>query len=168
MNESERAAMERQNAELRRQLAELEDRIDAVARPLAPEDIAKLEESRTRADGIAKMFGEEAPTPQTGERPEAYRIRVLKGLQRYSPAFADFDLEHADADLLDVAEREIFAAAEQVAQSGTEMEGRLVRQDTVNTVGQRTTNFYGDPAEWMKPFVSGGQVCRVVRPGFGQ
>lgn len=101
-----------------------------------------------------------------GERPDAFRVRVLRGLQRHSPTFADFDLARADAALLNVAEGEIYQAAERVASGGTEAATPLVKAEETDGAGRRITRYFGDWLAAYGPFVSGGQVCRVVRPGF--
>ncbi|HVC45257.1 MAG TPA: hypothetical protein VND20_10615 [Candidatus Binataceae bacterium] len=157
--------IELENAHLRRRLADLEARVAALRTPLESDALAELAQLQSRADAVAAKFGEVAPSPMRGERPDAFRVRVLRGLQRHSPTFADFDLARADAALLNVAEREIYQAAERVASSGTDAAAPLVKVEETDGAGRRITHYFGDPLAWMSPFMSGGQVCRVIRPG---
>ena len=166
MSPSDRAALERTNADLRHRVANLEARVAAARRPLESRDLNELEQIKARADAVAAKFGKPAPAPMPGERPEAFRVRVLHDLQRHSPEFSDFDLARADHAMLEVAEREIFKAAERVAESGTETSAPLVEVEEVDAFGRRVTKRYGDFLAAYGSFMAPGAVCRVSRPGF--
>lgn len=161
MTETELEAMR-----LRRENRDLERRIEAACTARTSEEIAALDAIQRRAESVTAKFGEAPPMPRPGERPHEFRVRVLERLQGRSPEFADFDLARADSALLAVAEREIFKAAEEVARSGLEAKQPLVRVDEKNEGGQTVSSFYGDPLEWMRPFMGSGTVCRITRPGF--
>jgi len=166
MSPSERAAMARQNEALRETIAELEHLIHKVRTPRAPAELDALAAIQSRADSVATKFGEAGPRPVQGETLRAFRLRVLEGLQHHSPEFTDFNLGRADGAMLDVAENEIFKAAERVAESGTETSAPLVEVEETNALGQRITKRYGDWLAAYGPFMGGGQVCKITRPGF--
>ncbi len=166
MSPSERAAMERQNSALRETIAELDHLIHKVRTPRAPAELDALAAIQSRADSVAAKFGEAGPRPVQGETLRAFRLRTLENLQHHSPEFTDFDLSRADGAMLDLAEDEIFKAAERVAESGTETSAPLVEVEETNALGQRITKRYGDWLAAYGPFLGGGQVCKIARPGF--
>lgn len=150
---------------LQRQLRDQEAQIRALRTGLTPREYDELSALQARADSIERKFGASGPAPKPGERPASYRRRVLQRLARHSPTFRDFDAAHADPAMLDVAEREIFKAAEQATPSATELRGRLVPHVEEDPSGRKITKFYGDNMTWMQQFMNHGAVCSIVRPG---
>ncbi|MGH7012555.1 MAG: hypothetical protein ACREEL_00095 [Stellaceae bacterium] len=158
------ADLERENAALRQRLTDAENLYAAIQRPATPTERDQLATTQARADSLAAKFGEHAPAPMPGERPDNFRRRVLSGLKKFSPQFADFDVARADDALLAVAEPAIYEAAEAVAHAGTATTAALVKVEEADSTGRKITRYYGDNLAWMAPFMSGGQIVRINRP----
>jgi hypothetical protein len=164
----ERYRLEQENARLRQQIAEAQAAVDAAQRPRDGAEMDDLARLQSRADSVAAMFGDRAPSPMPGEKPGAFRLRLLQKFQRHSPDFKDFDFARADSAIIDLAEPVVYQAAEAVGRSGDVAPRGLVKVEEKDSAGRTVTKFYGNNLEWMAPFMSGGQVVRIERPGFGQ
>jgi hypothetical protein len=106
----------RQVAELRQQLAALDERVTlnfAAANP------GRYRAVQARADSAYHAFGKPgAPAPMTGETLLRYRRRLLRPLIQYSPTWRQADLMNM-GDALDVAEGEIYEHAKRAAPAPT-------------------------------------------------
>jgi flagellar biosynthesis GTPase FlhF len=111
--EAERMAKEKADSDLRREIAELRSRIPTE---LSDADRNELADAQIKADSVFSAFGQRAPSPVSGEKPLAYRRRLLVKLQEHSPDFKGVDLSAiADAQLLNIAEKQIYADAQSAA-----------------------------------------------------
>lgn len=125
---------------------------------------SKLLETQARADAVYMQHGLQAPRAIAGERVGAYRKRLLRQFQRFSPAWKSVDLSRiADRGTLDVAEAAIYADAIQEAQHPTDIPVGTLRPVVRKLeTGHTVTEFYGSPSAWMSKF-SGPVSQRVKR-----
>ncbi|EAB9862813.1 NUDIX hydrolase [Salmonella enterica] len=150
--EAERMAKEKADADVRREIAELKSRIPTE---LSDEERNEVANAQVKADSVFSCFGKRAPVPLSGEKPLAYRRRLMIQLQEHSPDFKTVDLSSiADSALLSVAEKTIYADAQKSAilSVGPGMLREIKRADAT---GRQISTFEGDPAVTWAPFQSG-------------
>lgn len=150
--EAERMAKEKADSELRQQIADLRSRIPTE---LSDEERNEVADAQVKADSVFSCFGKRAPVPLSGEKPLAYRRRLMIQLQEHSPDFKSVDLSSiADSALLSVAEKNIYADAQKSA-SLSVGPGMLREIKRADATGRQISTFEGDPAATWAPFQSG-------------
>lgn len=150
--EAERMAKEKADSELRHQIADLRSRIPTE---LSDEERNEVADAQVKADSVFSCFGKRAPIPLSGEKPLAYRRRLMIQLQEHSPDFKSVDLSSiADSALLNVAEKQIYADAQKSA-SLSVGPGMLREIKRADATGRQISTFEGDPAATWAPFQSG-------------
>ncbi|MDU6685361.1 NUDIX domain-containing protein [Phytobacter diazotrophicus] len=150
--EAERMAKEKADSDLRREIAELKSRIPTE---LSDADRNELADAQLKADSVFSAFGQRAPSPTPGEKPLPYRRRLLVKLQEHSPDFKGVDLSAiADAQLLNIAEKQIYADAQSAA-SLSVGPGQLREIKRADATGRMISTFEGDPAAAWAPFKLG-------------
>ncbi|MEF3136373.1 NUDIX hydrolase [Klebsiella quasipneumoniae subsp. quasipneumoniae] len=150
--EAECMAKEKADSDLRREIAELRSRIPTE---LSDADRNELADAQIKADSVFSAFGQRAPSPVSGEKPLAYRRRLLVKLQEHSPDFKGVDLSAiADAQLLNIAEKQIYADAQSAA-SLSVGPGQLREIKRADATGRMISTFEGDPAAAWAPFKLG-------------
>lgn len=150
--EAERMAKEKADSELRQQIADLRSRIPTE---LSDEERNEVADAQVKADSVFSCFGKRAPVPLSGEKPLAYRRRLMIQLQEHSPDFKSVDLSSiADSALLSVAEKTIYADAQKSA-SLSVGPGMLREIKRADATGRQISTFEGDPAAAWAPFQSG-------------
>ncbi|PLC66072.1 NUDIX hydrolase [Citrobacter sp. L55] len=152
--ERERKEREREKADsqLRHEIAELRSRIPME---LSDEERNEVADAQVKADSVFSCFGKRAPVPLSGEKPLAYRRRLMIQLQEHSPDFKSVDLSSiADSALLNVAEKQIYADAQKSA-SLSVGPGMLREIKRADATGRQISTFEGDPAATWAPFQSG-------------
>ncbi|WP_447782112.1 NUDIX domain-containing protein [Enterobacter asburiae] len=150
--EAERMAKEKADSELRQQIADLRSRIPTE---LSDEERNEVADAQVKADSVFSCFGKRAPVPLSGEKPMAYRRRLMIQLQEHSPDFKSVDLSSiADSALLSVAEKTIYADAQKSA-SLSVGPGMLREIKRADATGRQISTFEGDPAATWAPFQSG-------------
>ncbi|HGA2240430.1 TPA: NUDIX domain-containing protein [Enterobacter roggenkampii] len=148
----EKAAKEKADSELRQQIADLRSRIPTE---LSDEERNEVADAQVKADSVFSCFGKRAPVPLSGEKPMAYRRRLMIQLQEHSPDFKSVDLSSiADSALLSVAEKTIYADAQKSA-SLSVGPGMLREIKRADATGRQISTFEGDPAATWAPFQSG-------------
>lgn len=148
----EKAAKEKADSELRQQIADLKTRIPTE---LSDEERNEVADAQVKADSVFSSFGKRAPVPLSGEKPLAYRRRLMIQLQEHSPDFKTVDLSSiADSALLSVAEKTIYADAQKSA-SLSVGPGMLREIKRADATGRQISTFEGDPAATWAPFQSG-------------
>lgn len=148
----EKAAKEKADSELRQQIADLRSRIPTE---LSDEERNEVADAQVKADSVFSCFGKRAPVPLSGEKPLAYRRRLMIQLQEHSPDFKSVDLSSiADSALLSVAEKTIYADAQKSA-SLSVGPGMLREIKRADATGRQISTFEGDPAATWAPFQSG-------------
>ncbi|ECY2819293.1 NUDIX domain-containing protein [Salmonella enterica] len=150
--EAERMAKEKADSQLRQEIAELRSRIPTE---LSDEERNEIADAQVKADSVFSCFGRRAPVPLSGEKPLAYRRRLMIQLQEHSPDFKTVDLSTiADSALLSVAEKTIYADAQKSA-SLSVGPGMLREIKRADATGRQISTFEGDPAVTWAPFQSG-------------
>lgn len=119
----------------------------------ASEEDAKRE-AQHRADQVSHLHGRQAPPPMWGESLRAYRLRVLRQLQGFSPAYKSSDLHLIrDASALAAAESQIYSDARKAASDpATIGRGRLIERRRVDQTGRHICEFFGDVSATLAPF----------------
>ncbi|MBU9526150.1 hypothetical protein [Burkholderia multivorans] len=166
-DEAQETAQNSEIAELKAKIAALEAAQAAQAAPapaLSDEEEAAIADAYTHADSIYQLHGMRAPKHMERESLIAYRRRLAKGLQKFSPAQKAVKLsEINDSALLSLAEREIYSDAANAANS-REIR-RPVRVVEKNVNGVRMQQLEGVTAkEWMSDFMAPGFSARLARP----
>ncbi|EEH1591637.1 NUDIX domain-containing protein [Salmonella enterica] len=150
--EAVRMAKEKADSQLRQEIAELRSRIPTE---LSDEERNEIADAQVKADSVFSCFGKRAPVPLSGEKPLAYRRRLMIQLQEHSPDFKTVDLSTiADSALLSVAEKTIYADAQKSA-SLSVGPGMLREIKRADATGRLISTFEGDPAATWAPFQSG-------------
>lgn len=150
--EAERMAKEKADSQLRQEIADLRSRIPTE---LSDEERNEVADAQVKADSVFSCFGKRAPVPLSGEKPLAYRRRLMIKLQEHSPDFKSVDLSSiADSALLSVAEKTIYADAQKSA-SLSVGPGMLREIKRADATGRQISTFEGDPAATWAPFQSG-------------
>lgn len=150
----ERAHAEREKAdsELRREIAELRSRMPTELSDAERNEIA---DAQVKADSVFSSYGKRAPVPLQGEKPMAYRRRMMIQLQQHSADYKDVDLSAiADAQVLKIAEKQIYADA-QASASLSIGPGQLREIKRADATGRQISTFEGDPAACWAPFQTG-------------
>ncbi|EPY4889776.1 NUDIX hydrolase [Klebsiella pneumoniae] len=150
--EAEKMAKEKADSQIRQEIAELRSRIPTE---LSDEERNEVAEAQVKADSVFSSFGKRAPIPLSGEKPMAYRRRLMIQLQEHSPDYKAVDLSAiADSQLLSTAEKHIYADAQKAASLsvGPGMLREIKRKDAT---GREISTFEGDPAVTWAPFQSG-------------
>lgn len=148
----EKMAKEKADSDLRREIAELKSRIPTELSDAERNEVA---DAQVKADSVFSAFGKRAPMPLSGEKPLAYRRRLMIQLQEHSPDFKSVDLSSiADSALLSVAEKTIYADAQKSA-SLSVGPGMLREIKRADATGRQISTFEGDPAATWAPFQSG-------------
>ncbi|MBF8435015.1 NUDIX hydrolase [Klebsiella pneumoniae] len=149
---AEKMAKEKADSQILQEIAELRSRIPTE---LSDEERNEVAEAQVKADSVFSSFGKRAPIPLSGEKPMAYRRRLMIQLQEHSPDFKAVDLSAiADSQLLSTAEKHIYADAQKAASLsvGPGMLREIKRKDAT---GREISTFEGDPAVTWAPFQSG-------------
>ncbi|MEY8579881.1 NUDIX hydrolase [Enterobacter roggenkampii] len=149
--EAERMAKEKADSQLRQEIADLRSRIPTE---LSDEERNEVADAQVKADSVFSCFGKRAPVPLSGEKPLAYRRRLMIQLQEHSPDFKTVDLSSiADSALLSVAEKTIYADAQKSA-SLSVGPGMLREIKRADATGRQISTFEGDPEVTWAPFKS--------------
>ncbi|EMF7561017.1 TPA: NUDIX domain-containing protein [Serratia marcescens] len=150
--EAERMAKEKADSQLRQEIADLRSRIPTE---LSDEERNEVADAQVKADSVFSCFGKRAPVPLSGEKPLAYRRRLMIQLQEHSPDFKTVDLSSiADSALLGFAEKQIYADAQKSASLSVGA-GMLREIKRADATGRQISTFEGDPAATWAPFQSG-------------
>lgn len=121
-------------------------------------DEAKADEQKSEAQAMAdsaySSFGKRARPPMSGETVQAYRKRMIKGLQAYSDAYKTVNIDAINDDaLLSIAERQVYADAAAFVNSGSDVPvGSLRPIKGRDSAGRETTRFVGDVGAFLAPF----------------
>ncbi|PLK99901.1 NUDIX hydrolase [Klebsiella pneumoniae] len=149
---AEKMAKEKADSQILQEIAELRSRIPTE---LSDEERNEVAEAQVKADSVFSSFGKRAPIPLSGEKPMAYRRRLMIQLQEHSPDYKAVDLSAiADSQLLSTAEKHIYADAQKAA-SLSVGPGQLREIKRKDATGREISTFEGDPAVTWAPFQSG-------------
>lgn len=118
------------------------------------EEEAKYADCQAKADSVYAAFGKSASRPLKGESLNAYRTRLMRGLQAYSDAYKEVNLRSIKDDaLLEIAEKQIFADASLAARSPLHMPaGQLIEVTKRDRAGRTISEFKGAMSAWLDVF----------------
>jgi colicin import membrane protein len=129
--------------------------------------LQRFVDAQAKADSVYGMLGSAAPAPAAGETYDAYRARLMSGLQRHSPDFKASNLAaiaRADSVAFGVIADRILADAKAFARSsGAVADGELRAHETRSSAGHCITTYTGDPFGWMGHFMLRPQHVRISR-----
>lgn len=157
---------------------QLQAKIDALERnqqPLDHNDANEIAAAQQRADSIFGMFGEKAPVHMAGERPRAYRNRLLntiknllpEGSQYKSVVFNDSIIDPGFRLMEDALYAEVYAEAKNPTRNDATRH-RLIPRVTKDELGRTKTEYHGSSRAGLGSFVSGATfVGKIVRPQAG-
>jgi len=120
----------------------------------ADEEAAKYADAQAKADSVFASFGKSASRPLQGEGLMSYRKRLLRGLQAYSDSYKSVNLAKiSDVQLLNIAEKQIFADALVAAKSPTMFAAdQLIEINEKDRAGRTITKFKGSMEAWLGDF----------------
>jgi hypothetical protein len=109
------------------------------------EQETELADAQHRADSVYQAFGQRAAMPMQGEKPIAFRRRMLRPLLKHSAAFSDVDIAAInDATLLSAIETKVYSDAMVASATPDVPEGRIMeRIKTDEMTGRRIHEFFG-------------------------
>jgi hypothetical protein len=158
------AAHARENADLRRQLDAMQATLRTLTTEVPQSERDALARAQARADGVAAMFGNEAPRPIAGEVSLPYRRRLMEHFKKHSAKFRDTRFDSADAAMLEPIEAIVYNDAVEAAKTpALARPGLLMEMVRTDRAGRRITEYVGDPMAWMAPFMSQGASGRIRR-----
>lgn len=150
--EEEKKAKEKADSEIRTRIADMESRLPKV---LSDADVAKIADTQSKADSVARAFGDSAAAPVAGESVLAYRKRMIAKFKDHSPEWKGIPLEAISDAVIDVAERQIYADAATAARSPNLTVGAGLREVvTRSRAGHEISNFVGRIADFTGQFKS--------------
>jgi len=118
------------------------------------EEEAAMCDAQAKADSVYASFGKSASRPLKGEVLLSYRKRLLRGLQAYSDSYKSVNLASIkDAQLLNIAEKQIFNDALMAAKSPTMFApDQLIEIHEKDRAGRTITKFKGAMEAWLGDF----------------
>lgn len=154
----------KENEDLKRQLADMQAKVDSLLKPRSHDDSNALSQAQSRADSLAQMFGDKVPAPLAGETPIAYRKRLASRFQKHSATLKTEDISRLDGQSFALVEDKIYADAQAAALSPANLpEGRVIAQTTIDAAGRHITRYVGDIKAAFAPFMAKAQVIRINR-----
>jgi hypothetical protein len=115
-----------------------------LPKPATDADYAEMAEVQARADAAYQALGQRAPGPLQGEGKLAYRVRLLRGLQKYSKPWSGVELHTLQEAALDIADAQIRADAVTASRAGDDLpEDALLPVTQTMPGGHQVTNFRG-------------------------
>ena len=110
---------------------------------------------QSKAEAAYMAIGDDANKcrPMLGERLEAYRKRMISGLQKHSAKFKLTEISKiSDPALLDMVEETVFADSALAARNNIGIAGGGIREIRKREFGRDVTEFTGDNGAWLEQF----------------
>ena len=140
----------KENAELKKLLASLSGKIDAlqtkIPKQLSDEDHNAMAEIQSKADSVFNGFGKRAPRPLDGESRLQYRRRLAATLKTYSADWKEVDLApFGEGKAFDTIESKIYADAISASANPVDLAEDEIREIKRNdpASGRTITEFKG-------------------------
>jgi hypothetical protein len=115
-------------------------------------------DARSKAESVARAFGDSVPTWTSSETELQYRARLASKYQPHSPAWRNVDLSRLGSDALNVAETHIYADALKRANDPSSVPPGTLREIVeTDGAGRKISRFVGDPG------VTWGQFKAIPR-----
>jgi len=136
--------------EMRKKIDELEAKIPKA---VGDADYAAMADAQAKADSVYSAFGDSAPRPLQGEDLLSYRRRLATGLKGHSANWKGVDLSALSADVVSVAEGQIYADAATSARRPTNLAAGSVRAiKHTDSAGHTVVEYVGDSAALFDAF----------------
>ncbi|MDE3023897.1 MAG: NUDIX hydrolase, partial [Pseudomonadota bacterium] len=162
--EEKKDSQARSDADLRSQIASLNARLSTLSTQPSMEERDAMASAQSRADKIARLFGDSVSPPVAGESSIEYRKRLAAKFQKHCDKFKSVRLDSLEGPVFDEVERTIYADAQTSALNpASAPEGRLIPDVSIDPAGRSITRYHGDPLAWMKHFMTGSQSVRFNR-----
>jgi 8-oxo-dGTP pyrophosphatase MutT (NUDIX family) len=146
--------------------AQVDELAKKMPRAISDADHAAFADAQARADDVFRLFGKAASRPLMGEDLVAYRKRLTRQLQAYSPTWKETNLDVVAvvSAAFEVIERDIYNHARNAAYTPDDLpEGQLravVRSD--HETGRNVTEFVGN-GSFVRDFAMPAQyVTKIV------
>ena len=161
--------------ELERMQREL-DALKAAQRPRTHDEDNAVVAAFERAAAVFELHGERAPRDLAGEKPEAYRRRLLKNAQELLPDSSTYKRITPDATCIDpglsLVEAAVFAEIVNEAKHPTRNDAArpaLVGVSTRDAQGRTRTEYFGSSRAGLGAFVSTATfIGKIVKPRAGE
>jgi colicin import membrane protein len=115
-----------------------------------------------RADNVYGALGMTPSKPMPSEAPRAYRQRLARAIQRFSPAYKEVDLKAIkDPKVFSIAEDTIYADANKEAAKPSDIAPGRLRMVEKKVDGHTIRSFHGEPRAWMNP-IAGDVQLRAI------
>ncbi len=136
-----------------------------LSRQQTVEERNAIAAARSRADGVYAMHARTVPETLPGETPRSYRARLADGLKDFCQPLRRTNLDSLPSTALGVAEDRIYQDALAAAREpGTIPAGTLRSRTYKDSVtGHNITEYFGDPAAWLTPFMAPGAKVKINR-----
>ena len=147
-----------------------EDKLPGSAKEVVADDADRqleieLANAQERADSVAVLFAEKSPPPLSGESLRAYRCRLLRRYQRFSPEFAKVDLSAIPDDAaFQGIENRVYADAAKASERPDAAPGQLRMVSKRTPSGHTVNTFYGDIRAWLDPLSGRRQYVTRINP----
>lgn len=140
------------------QLAALQAQVETLTKALAGQstlsdaEAAEMGAARIHADAAMQSVGKSAVQPFPGEKPMAYRKRVINELKCHSASLKEADVSTiADSATLSLIEKQVFADAAAFARSGAGIPQNSLRARKHTTdAGHTVIEYDGSPRAWLQ------------------
>jgi hypothetical protein len=139
--------------EIASQVADMQSAMPANIDDKEKDDIADLE---MRAVDAFTSLGLQVKKASGRDTLKSYQRRVLDDLKRFSPAYKDVSVDSlfADANLLQTADRQIFADAKNAAKNPVMLAGETLRAIETHSGGRTITEYVGGDSLQFNPMFS--------------
>jgi hypothetical protein len=150
--EKEKKAKEKADSETQRRIADMESRMPKI---LSDADVAKIAETQSKADSVARAFGDSAPAPIAGESVLGYRKRLIGKFKDYSDSWKSIPMDAISDAVIDIAERQIYADAATAARTpGVSISAGLREVVSRSRAGHEISTFVGRVSDFTGQFKS--------------
>lgn len=164
---SDKKAAARMDAIIKKQsaeIAELKKMVNKIYKKPSIEDMNKIAAARKRADALYTALGRNIPEHLHGESARSYRARLADGLKDLSSTLKKTVFDALPYDVFGVAEERIYQdAMSAIKTQSSDIKSTLRAHKYVDETGHHVTEYYGNNADWMKPFMSPGFVSKINR-----
>lgn len=130
---------------------------------LSYEDKTAIADARSNAEGIYAAVGLRVSEPLHGEKPTAYRKRLVQGLKKFSKQFKDTEIAGLSGSVFDKIEETVYADALSASRTSAVTGPGVLRPHTFMRGPLQFTEYHGDPDAWMAPFKGVGAKVNIIK-----
>ena len=136
-----------------------------LSRTLTPEERNQIAAARSRADGAYSMHARTVPEYLPGETPTSYRKRLADGLKDFCQPLRCTNMDGLPDSALALAEDRVYQDAIEAARRPNVIPTGTLRARTYRdeATGHNITEYFGDSASWLAPFMAPGAKVKLNR-----